>query len=261
MLKTACTFLITLNLSLFLGGCGSLFKKKVRDKDREAAQLYLQIGTSYLSKGQYPQALRELLQARKLDPLNPVVHNHLGLVYYVRDKKELALESLLEALRLKDDYTEARNNLGRVLIDLGRPEEAIAELERVTKDLLYAQPEKGWIHLGMAYFQMGQFEKTKSSLDQALKLKRNSCPARTLYGRTLLKQKRYQLARQTLEQAISFCQKAQPKSYDEALYFSSLSYLKTGHSQRAKVQFQELVHQFPQSPYSTKAQSYLKLIN
>ena len=42
-------------------------------ENREAAELHSQIGMGYMSSGNYPQALAELIQAEKLDPKNPKI--------------------------------------------------------------------------------------------------------------------------------------------------------------------------------------------
>ena len=40
------------------------------------ARLHLQIGTSQLESGNYPQAIEELLKAEKLDSSDPVIQNN-----------------------------------------------------------------------------------------------------------------------------------------------------------------------------------------
>src|ERR1039457_2207912 len=117
-----------IGLSLTLFGCSS-------DTTKEQAQLNLQIGTSHLSAGRYPQALAALLHAQSLDPQNPVILNNLGLAYYVRKEYAPALKYISAALDINPKYSDARNNRGRIYIELGRYGEAITDLSIVTKDL------------------------------------------------------------------------------------------------------------------------------
>src|SRR5690348_3257843 len=120
--------------------------------DKQRAELHLQIGTGYLTNGQYPQAMSELLKAQELDPTNPLILNNLGLAYYVRGKWKTAEEKFRAAVRQDSKFSEAKNNLGRVLIDEGRPAEALKFLHEVESDLTYRYQEKTLSTLGMAYF-------------------------------------------------------------------------------------------------------------
>src|SRR6185312_4061003 len=79
--------------------------------DRERAGLHLQIGSGYLQKGLYPQAMNELLKAQDLDPHNPLVLNNLGLAYYVRGKVKQAEEKFRAAINELPKFSDAKNNL------------------------------------------------------------------------------------------------------------------------------------------------------
>src|SRR5579871_2092090 len=146
---------------LFLGvlaGCGSL----TSSKDSANAQLQLELGTSQLESGAYPQALASLLKAESMDPDNPIIQNNLGLAYFVRERYKEAETHIRKAISLKSDYSDAHNNLGRVLIEMGRYKEAVAELQKVVSDLTYGTPEKPLINLGIVYFRVKNFETAKS---------------------------------------------------------------------------------------------------
>jgi len=144
----------------FIISCTSASK----DNSKESrALLYLQLGTQHLLKGNYPQALRELLEAEKLDPNEPTIQNNLGLAYLVREKFDEAETHFKKALKQKNDYTDARNNLGRLYVDVGLYKKAIAELETAAADLTYEAPEKSWANLGQAYFADNQYAKAKKA--------------------------------------------------------------------------------------------------
>ena len=91
--------------------------------DHKKAEILLRLGTSQIEAGDYPSAMRTLLEAEKNDPSNPVVQNNLGLVYFFRDRIDLAEKHIRNAVSLKPDYTDAKNNLGRILTERGRPHE------------------------------------------------------------------------------------------------------------------------------------------
>ena len=105
--------------------------------DHERAILHLQIGTAYLTSGQYPMAMTELLKAEQLDPTNPMILNNLGLAFYVRGKLKPAEEKFRAAIRSDGMYSVGKNNLSRVLIDTGRTAEAIR--------ILRIDNERSWV--------------------------------------------------------------------------------------------------------------------
>ena len=58
-------FCLTALMIFALAACSSVSKE-----DKERAGLHMDMGTGLLAKGQYPQAMSELLKADALDPHN-----------------------------------------------------------------------------------------------------------------------------------------------------------------------------------------------
>src|ERR1700723_2885037 len=116
-MKVLITFVIAV-LVFHTTGCAT------NQADHERAMLHLQIGTSYLQAGKNPQAMSELLKAEELDPKDPQIMNNLGLAYYVRGNLKQAEEKFRNAIAADRKFTDAKNNLGRVLIDADRLNEA-----------------------------------------------------------------------------------------------------------------------------------------
>ena len=238
---------------VILGFCACM----TTSKDREEAELRLQIGSRHLEKGDYPSALRELLLAEKADPKNVKVHNNLGLVYFFRDKFDLASSHLRRALELDPKFTEARNNLGRVLIEQTRYDQAIKELKIVVDDLTYADPAKAWVNMGLAHFHKGDFTRARDSFATAVQINRNHCLGQTFYGRSLLELGDLNTAAQTLDNAVVICR---PLKFDEPHYFSGLAYYKLGRTSSAIARLEEVTKLYPQSRFAQKAESMLKLM-
>lgn len=234
-----------------LVACSSTSEKK------EQAELHLNIGTAHLTKGHYPQALRELLLAEELDPSNPTVQNNLGLAYFVRNELAKAEEHLKRALELNNDYSDARNNLGRVYIEQGLYDSAIRELNIVTKDLVYPSPEKAYVNLGLAYLKKNDPRTAKNVLQKAIEANNKFCTSHNYYGQALLELREYSSAASSFETALSLCK----NDYDEAHYYSGVSYYKLGNKEKAEARLNEVIKLYPNSDYRKKAVSMLKLIN
>jgi len=236
---------------------GALSACVTTQKNREEAEFHLRIGTDYLSKGNLPRALSALLTAKELDPNNPLIENNLGLVYFFHEHYDKSLEHLDRALKIKPSFNEARNNRGRVLIELGRYDEAIADLKAVLADLTYPDPVKGWVNLGLAYFQKGDFSTARDKFAQAIQIDRNNCLAMSYYGRSLFELGKFTDSAQALDNAVVVCK---PVKFDEPHYFSGLSYYKLGKTTSAIARMEEVMQLFPNGQYSKKAASMLKLM-
>jgi type IV pilus biogenesis/stability protein PilW len=224
---------------------------------KEEAELYLRLGTSFLEQQNYPQALRELLNAERIDPENELVQNNLGLVYFLRDKYDVAKQHLQLAIKLAPKYSDAHNNYGVLLIETGHYDEALSQLQFVVSDLTYGNPARAWINMGRAYFLKNDFNQAKKSLAQAIRFDRDNCAAHTLYGRSLLELKDFKAAARSLDDAIIICK---PQKFEEAHYFSGLSHYKLGQASAAVARMEEVIKMNPEGAYAHKAESLIKLI-
>jgi type IV pilus assembly protein PilF len=248
---------MTLKRFIFLFVAALLCACATPNKDKRRAELYLESGTGYLLKGNYPAALRDLISAEQLDPKNPTVQNNLGLAYFVRDKFELAETHIRKALDLDPNYTDARNNLGRVLIELGRYEAAISQLQKALNDLTYPEPEKAWFNMGLAYFRKGQYKTARDKFAETIRLKREHCLGQTFYGRTLLELEEFDRAAETLDNAVGLCKTEQP---DEPQYYSGISYYKLGRTEKAVARMEEVMRLYPKGKYAKRAESMLQIM-
>lgn len=236
--------------TLSLSGCASWLSE-----DKETAELHLRIGTAHLDNGNYPQALGELMQAEKLDPSSPQIQNNLGLAYFAREKLDLAEEHLRKAISLNGNYSDAKNNLGRVLIERRKYNDAISVLTPVINDLTYNQPEKPLLNVGTAYFKMNDFRTARSFFLKSLEYQRDSCIANSYYGRSLFELKDFKNAAEALDRGIGYCQKLQ---YDEPHYYSALAYYQIGDPARAQVRLEELIKLYPNGKYRDRAKTMLE---
>lgn len=243
---------IILALAILFCACAS-----TNSLQKQKAQLHLELGTSMLSRGEYPAALAELLKAESLDPKNPVVQNHLGLAYFVRGKYNLAEKHLERAISLVPKYTDARNNLARILMDQNRLDEAAKQLMVAEKDLTYLEPEKTYLNLGLIEFKRQKYPEALAQFKKSLELKRNNCTAGHYYGRTLYEMRRFEIAAPALDQASEWCLAS---GFEEPLYYSALTYYSLGDQDRVRARVNELIKLKPESAFVPKAQALLALI-
>ena len=240
---------------LSLGALGLVACGSWATVETEKAELHLRMGTSLLEGGSYPQALSELLTAEQLDPSHPVTQNNLGLVYFARGKNDLAETHIRKALHLNPNYTDAKINLGRILIEQEKYVEADHTLEQAAQDLTYPAPEKPLLNLGLSSFRQKKFKGAKDYLSKSLDFQRNSCLAQTLYGRSVYELKDYAAAASSLDLAIGFCRHEQA---DEPQYYSAMAYFQSGDQQKAETRLNEIIKIYPNGRYRDRARSLLE---
>lgn len=168
---------------LLFSGCATM---GVSQEDLKRAEAFRNLGEAHLREGNYTAALAELRKAEAINPDDPVLHNHLGLVFMARERVDDAIVHFEKAVQLNPDYSLAKNNLGSAYLVDQEWDKAIAVLEPVTEDLLYATPHFPLANLGWAYYNKQQYDRARQYLQKALKLDPEFFIARLNLGRTYL---------------------------------------------------------------------------
>lgn len=248
-------FLLRLCIVIFLfSSCASLFKS---DRSEERALLRQQLGVSYMQQGNYPLALKELLEAEELDSKNPQIQNNLGMLYFVREKFELSAQHFARAYELDKKFTDAKNNLARVYIELKQFAIAQRLLDEVLADLTYQYPIKADMNYGLLEFNRGRFKEAKKHFRKVLIQDREDCFAQVFLGRSFLELKENTQAVDQLEKATTFCK---AMGIDDAHYFSAIALYRTGDKEQSLVRFKELLDLFPQAKYREQSKKMIDII-
>ena len=135
--------------------------------------------------GRLPQAEIILRQILGAEPDNPVVLHLLGVISYQSSKHAAALRLLAKALALRPDYIEAHNNLGNMLRDMGRLEDAIDSFGKA----LALDPENAVLHYnaGNTLKALRRPEDAVASYRKALAINPDFTEVHTNLGYTLVK--------------------------------------------------------------------------
>jgi tetratricopeptide (TPR) repeat protein len=88
-------------------------------KEKGTAKEYYELGSIYLDKKLFVQAIQLLqkgLKAEKnLEPENQaLIYNAIGFAYFSQEQYDLAIRNYKEAIKIFPEYTIALNNLGNV---------------------------------------------------------------------------------------------------------------------------------------------------
>ena len=219
------------------------------------------LAVSLIQKCQFAAALKELNQAVKLKPLDPYLYHSLGLVYFQFKKYNKATKLLQKALKLKPDFTPARVDLARSLIETNNIQSAIQHLKAAKEDLTYLQPENIHAHLGFAYYKQKQFHQAKKYFSVSRKIQPKNCAIALYYGKSLYFLNLFKKALPVFESSKTWCQNSPPSCTSpnfESYYFSALTYYKMGQLERAKNDLQIFLSKDLESNYRSQALNWMR---
>lgn len=233
----------------FLVGCST------DEQAQQKATIHLRMGYQSFQQGDPTSALKELLQAEKLNPKDPEVQFALGWAYSAKGRFLEALEHFRQTLVLNPKFTEAHNAMGATYIEMGKWDEAIQEFEIVLKDLLYMTPYYVQNNIGWAYYKKGERLKALEYYQKAVALKPDFGLAYFNMGLV------YRDNQQTAE-AIAAMRSAlaQAPNFLEAQFQLGLLYFNSGKPEEAKKSFGEVLRIAPQSENARLAQQYLDFL-
>jgi len=106
------------------------------------------------------------------------------------------------ALDAKPEMRDAQNALGVILVHMDRPIEAVEVLEPLSKDMLYASPEKAWGNLGWALLESGRVDDAIPALKRAVAAQPLFCVGHYRLGIAYHKRKELKAARQAFSRAV-----------------------------------------------------------
>lgn len=93
---------------------GRLQKKLAKEKG--SSQEYFELGSIYLNKRVYSQAIAQFQKSLKCSDLpeaeSALVHNALGYAYFAQEQYDVAIRNYKDALKADPSYVTAWNNLG-----------------------------------------------------------------------------------------------------------------------------------------------------
>jgi type IV pilus assembly protein PilF len=237
---------------LVLAGCAG----QSNYENQRIAESKRNIGEAYMRQGDYTSALRELLEAEKMNPEDAFTQHDLGLCY--REKKLMteALAHLNKAVQLKPSFTPARNSLGRVYLEIGQVDKAITIFKEISKDALYATPHFPLANLGLAYYQKGEYAAAVNYYHQALQLEPNFVFALHGLGKTYLAMNKGRLAMAYLEKALQLAPKVAEIHYEYAE-----ANLLVGRIAQARISFENVIDlAVPESEFALRAKQRLRAL-
>ncbi|MGA2799626.1 MAG: tetratricopeptide repeat protein, partial [Thermoguttaceae bacterium] len=144
----------------------------------------------------------EMLYQTTIDK-NPdcwLAYNNLGLILADTGRLQEAIEHYQQALRLNPDYIEAHNNLGNAFLQTGRMQEAIEHYQQILR--LNPDHIEAYVSLGNVFFQTGRMQEAIEHYQEALRLKPDYAKAHNNLGNVFFQTGRLQEAIEHYRQAL-----------------------------------------------------------
>jgi Flp pilus assembly protein TadD len=116
--------------------------RRALDASMPTADAHLGLALCFVSTGRPKEAALALMEARRLEPGNPVVEANLGSLALDAGDLTKAVEFLGAALQIDPDLHQARFNLARALARQGRRAEALAEAGSLLQRLPPQAPQR-----------------------------------------------------------------------------------------------------------------------
>lgn len=146
------------------------------EKARDGAKIHFDLGVSAMEQKRPQEALREFLEAVKYDPGLALAHDALGTLYHWSySRRDDAKASFLKAVELQPDFSEAWNNLGVLLAEMGDVAGAKAAFEKALANPLYRTPYLAQANLGWATHLLGDDVRAELLLRSALASRPTYC--------------------------------------------------------------------------------------
>lgn len=245
-----------------ISGCASTSGPTEEEKGLAVATR--DVGIDHLNQGRTAMAIRKLLEAKEMDPVDPVVHLSLGEAYRRKGLLARSEQELLTAIALSDDpsnfnHQETVLNLSALYIQMKRYEESVQQAKQLVADPTFSTPWRALTNQGWAEYKLGRFNEARISFEAALDFHPRYAPAHLNLGIVEQKERRYVLALRHFEQAIDG-NRMPPNALAEANYRMAEIYVSLGKRGKAIEHFSVALESSPYGQWGEQSKSYLELL-
>jgi len=174
-----------------------------RQRNHAAVDVFDQ-GLEHYNKGfesNYKQAVADFQKALTIDPTYSQAALYLGRAYHALYDDDNAIAAFKQAIAIDPEYLEARLSYAAVLLDTGDLDEAVRQLDSVTKR--DASNGMAWYLESQAFVRKGSYAQAVDSGEQAVKYTPANAEAHLWLGEALRKKQQCAEAKTQYEQYLS----------------------------------------------------------
>lgn len=187
---------------LSLSGCVTTTSSGPKVNIEKAEEANVNLGMTYLQKGNREGALRSFTKALKLNARSAGGHQGMALVHQLNGEYESAEASFKKALKeTKNDTLPATQfSYGRFLYERKRCEEAVKHFDAAGKVLTFPRRASAIVYLGLCSKAGGDLARAKSAFEHAAKLNEREPVAVIELAEMAFENKDYSQAKRRLDQ-------------------------------------------------------------
>lgn len=143
------------------------FRRAIRHK-ADGSAVYQNLGAAYSVKRRFPEAIKSLTQALKLDPNSFISYYGRAVAYRWMGKTDLAIADFDSAIRLRPNDAESYLNRGEAHAHKGESDRAIEDYSMAIK--LNNKATIAYYLRGRQYHAEGNYKLALQDLDRAIQL-------------------------------------------------------------------------------------------
>lgn len=209
---------------------------------RRAAEVNTQLGTEYMSRGQFEVALEKLKRALRSDDEYAPAHTVIAVLYERIGENDLARTHYKEALDASPSNGDVNNNIGAFLCRNEPDRDVLKYFDRALEDPFYRTPEVAMANAGACALELGEEEEAERYL-------RRSLGYNKAFPDALFSMASLNYSRQDLLRTRAFLQRyeATGSTTPQALLLGYRMEKDVGNETRARDYRDELLQRFPAS--------------
>jgi tetratricopeptide (TPR) repeat protein len=246
--------LVALSLAL---GCASVVVDEEQDIPR-MAEARRNVGMDHLANGRTAMAVRDLMEAERLNPGDHETELWLGEAFRRKGLFEKAEDRILRALDLKPGHHLSRMNLAGLYIQMERYHDAIEILNGLVDDPTFQTPWRALSNRGWAEYKLGRVSDARASLESALDYRTDFWPALLNLGILENSQGHRLEAIERFRKVLEGSPGRRAKA--EANYRIGEVFVSLGRRDRAISHFASAIENSPEGTWGERSKEYLKLL-
>jgi Tfp pilus assembly protein PilF len=237
------------------GACATTQSEKKELSHKERARMLIDIANGALNEGDATGALVNLMAAEKEDEDLPELHHSKALAFFAKHDLSTAIIEAKKAVELRQDYSDANNTLGKLLMDADKPLEAIAPLTRAAKDPLYRESYKALTNLGILNYRRAEYTQAETNLSDAITAApAAACVAYYYRGHLRLREARFNEAANDYDHAG----KRLCAGFADAQLAVGIAYERSKQYELARKKFVEVQERYPNTKVAEQAVQHLR---
>lgn len=234
-------------------GCSG--KKKKELTKAESARLILDMAAGAINERDPIDALEKIKLAESAEPSLPEIPFLRSLAYELKNDLERATIEIKKALTLSPKSSAVNAQLGKLMLEQGKPAEAIRPLTQAATDPLYREAYKARTNLGILFYRRGELEIAAKHMKKAVSENPlMACMAHYYLGHLSLKAGKFDDAIRNYDRST----RAICGGFADGHFALGVAYQRARKNEEARKKFLSVQQQFPRSSAAERSMDHLR---